>query len=1022
MNGGSRLENLIRGGNQQSVDQEQNGQAAESPSTTSLQSQSQQTGQGTALGVKNSNMSTGINSTAFVGILVFGLIIAAVIFVVVRILKQKRKAKEFERALKMIPMLIHLPPSTDDIQGGGRDERDVNDEAISQATIMYTIISSTLKKSGMKTHVYGQKYFSFEIVAVDGFVKYYAVVPAVLTETVKQAILTSYPTARLEETEVENIFSRDGMDDSGGTGDQYNAENFVAGGELVMKKEVEYPILTFQEMKWDAQLALLNAFSKVRIGEGLGLQVMFRPLDSGWSKNAETKIKNIKSGKKGFGSKGSNLPTRVLYLLTDLIRAPFEVPDEHKKDKDEQNPELSQRKQEEIQAIDAKAKFPAFECLIRIVAHSKSKARSEGLVGGVVAAFSQFDSPNSNGFKYDLSKKVDQLVTDYIFRFFPVSNKKIVLNTQELATIFHLPSQASIPSSGVERQMTKQVDGPASLITDGVLIGRNEYRGAVKEIRLSVNDRRRHMYVIGASGMGKSVFLKNIAYQDMVEGKGFCFIDPHGDVTEELLSMVPEDRIDDVIYFDPSDMEFPIGMNMLEAKTPEEKDFIVQEGINMLYSLYDPGHTGIFGPRGEQMFRNAALLLMSDPKGATFLDIPSPFINKDLVVDKLKYVTDRDLFDYWTKEFPASQKSNDAGEVITWFASKWSPFKQNTMMKRVLGQIKSGFNIREIMDQQKILLVNLSKGKLGELNSKLLGMIFVMKFQTAAMSRVDTPEHDRKAFCLFVDEFQNFSTESFESILSEARKFRLNLIVANQFMTQLTDKIREGVLGNVGTIVAGRVGVTDAEMLEKVFTPVFKAEDLHKQPNHHAITTVLMNGMPSAPFTMNLPAPMGKEDRKVFESLREYSAKKYGRPGAEVDKEIDERLNIKNEADKPAKEAPSGEGGGFMSMIGGKNGGQGIDLGMAKVPVSQAIPGSPEAAKIIQQANEAPAKELSLEEIDAELAKLSQESKSNDLDWLSTGESEKQSEKQEKIAKNTMIEPKKRDSGQMSSGDVINLR
>ena len=1021
MNGGNRLENLIRGGNQQPVEQESNSQVVDSPSTTSIQSQSQQVGQGAALQSKN-NMSTRIDSSIFVGIVIFGLIIIAAIFVVIRMLKQKRKAKEFERALKMIPMLIHLPPSTDDIQGGGRDERDVNDEAISQATIMYTIISSTLKKAGMKTHVYGQKYFSFEIVAVDGFVKYYAVVPAVLTETVKQAILTSYPTARLEETEVENIFSRDGMDNSEGTGNQYNAENFVSGGELVMKKEVEYPILTFQEMKWDAQLALLNAFSKVRIGEGLGLQVMFRPLDSSWSKNAETKIKNIKSGKKGFSGKGSNLPIRILYLLTDIIRAPFEVPDEHKKDKDEHNSELSQKKQEEIQAIDTKAKFPAFECLIRIVAHSKSKARSEGLVGGVVAAFSQFDSPNSNGFKYDLSKKVDQLITDYIFRFFPVSNKKIVLNTQELATIFHLPSQASIPSSGVERQMTKQVDGPASLITDGVLIGRNEYRGAVKEIKLSVNDRRRHMYVIGASGMGKSVFLKNIAYQDMVEGKGFCFIDPHGDVTEELLSMVPEDRIDDVIYFDPSDMEFPIGMNMLEAKTPEEKDFIVQEGINMLYSLYDPGHTGIFGPRGEQMFRNAALLLMSDPKGATFLDIPSPFINKDLVIDKLKYVTDRDLFDYWTKEFPASQKSNDAGEVITWFASKWSPFKQNTMMKRVLGQIKSGFNIREIMDQQKILLVNLSKGKLGELNSKLLGMIFVMKFQTAAMSRVDTPEHDRKDFCLFVDEFQNFSTESFESILSEARKFRLNLIVANQFMTQLTDKIREGVLGNVGTIVAGRVGVTDAEMLEKVFTPVFKAEDLHKQPNHHAITTVLMNGMPSAPFTMNLPAPMGKEDRKVFESLREYSAKKYGRPGAEVDKEIDERLNIKNEEEKSVKEAPKNEGGGFMSMIGEKNSGQGIDLGVAKVPAAEAIPGSPEAARIIQQANEAPAKELSLEEIDAELAKLSQESKDNDLDWLASEEPKKPSVKQEEITKNTKSEPERPDFGQMSSGDVINLR
>ena len=1028
MNGGNRLENLIRGG--QSIEQvttEENNEV----NTPAVQEQKTQSVQTLVTQKRGAEAKESSINSILAGSLVFILILAAVIIVVVRALKKKRQAKEFERALKLVPMLIHLPPSTDDIQGGGRDERDVNDEAISQATIMYTIISSTIKKSGMKTHIYGQKYFSFEIVAVDGFVKYYAVVPAVLTETVKQAILTSYPTARLEETEVENIFSRDGMDTSEeGTNVQYNAENFVSGGELVMKKDVEYPIMTFQEMKWDAQLALLNAFSKVRKGEGLGLQVMFRPLDSSWSKIGEAKIKNIKSGKKSFGSKGSNLPMRVLYLMTDIIRAPFEVPDEHKKDKDEQNSELSQKKQEEIQAIDTKSKYPAFECLIRIVAHSKSRTRSEGLVGGVVAAFSQFDSPNSNGFKYDLSKKIDQLVTDYIFRFFPVSNKKIVLNTQELATIFHLPSQSSIPSSGVERQMTKQVDGPASLITDGVLIGYNEYRGAVKEIKLSVNDRRRHMYVIGASGMGKSVFLKNIAYQDMIEGKGFCFIDPHGDVTEELLSMVPEDRIDDVIYFDPSDMEFPIGMNMLEAKTPEEKDFIVQEGINMLYSLYDPGHTGIFGPRGEQMFRNAALLLMSDPKGATFLDIPSPFINKDLVVDKLKYVTDRDLFDYWTKEFPASQKSNDAGEVITWFASKWSPFKQNTMMKRVLGQIKSGFNIREIMDQQKILLVNLSKGKLGELNSKLLGMIFVMKFQTAAMSRVDTPEHDRKDFCLFVDEFQNFSTESFESILSEARKFRLNLIVANQFMTQLTDKIREGVLGNVGTIVAGRVGVTDAEMLEKVFTPVFKAEDLHKQPNHHAITTVLMNGMPSSPFTMNLPAPMGKEDRKVFESLREYSAKKYGRPGAEVDKEIDERLNISeeknsdNEKTKAPTQAPDMKGGGFMSKISEKNHSQGIDLGVAKVPASQAIPGSPEAAKIIEQANEPLNKELSLEEIDAELARLNQENESGDLDWLTSEDQEGKVVEVEKTkeVKAEEVQLNNRDSGQMSSGDVIQLR
>jgi hypothetical protein len=520
-----------------------------------------------------------------------------------------------------------------------------------------------------------------------------------------------------------------------------------------------------------------------------------------------------------------------------------------------------------------------------------------------VASFSQFDSQLCNGFKYNISKKSEQFATDYIFHNFPLSNKKCILNTVELASIFHLPSQSSIPTSGVERQQTKQVDGPAKLMNEGVILGVNEYRGEKKEIRLGLKDRRRHTYVIGATGMGKSVFLKNVAYQDMLDGRGFAFIDPHGDVTEELLSMVPPDRIDDVIYFDPGDLENPIGMNMFECQSEDQKDFIVQEGINMLYSLYDPGHTGIFGPRGEQMFRNAAILLMSDPEGATFIDIPKCFIDPEFVKSKLKYVADKNVYDYWTKEFPASQKSNDAGEVVTWFNSKWSPFIANRMMKCVLGQIKSGFNIRDVMDNQKILLVNLSKGKLGELNSKLLGMIFVMKFQAAAMSRVDTPENDRKDFCLFVDEFQNFATDSFESILSEARKFRLNLFVANQFMTQLTDNIREGVLGNVGTIISGRIGVTDAEMLEKVFTPTFKAEDLHKQPNYHAIATVMMYDMPTAPFTMNLLPPMGEENREVFESLKAYSATKYGRPIAEVEREINERMTVKKpEAPKIATE------------------------------------------------------------------------------------------------------------------------
>lgn len=821
--------------------------------------------------------------------LILGVVALLIFAVVVRATKVKRmrEVKEAERGLKMIAMLIHLPPETSDIQGGGRDERDVMNEAVSQAQVMYSMIASTLVK-GRNAKIFGQKHISFEIVATGGVIKYFAVVPAVLTETVKQAVISAYPTARLEETERENIFSKTAK------------LSGVAGGELKLKKEYVYPIATYEETKRDASLAILNTMSAVKEGEGLGVQVMFRPKDNEWIKKSEAWVKNVKEGKgKTAAAGGVNTFLSGLEQIFKLLWKPLEARENEKR---EEVKVLTNIQQEEIGAVEEKTKYAAFETLIRIVGSSEQgQARAEAMVGGVVTAFAQFDSALYNGFEYEMAKDMGKLARDYILRDFPLGKSQDILNSVELASIFHLPEQNVIPTSQVMRQMTKQVEGPAQLVDQGVLIGVNEFRGETKEIRLSTEDRRRHVYVIGSTGMGKSVFMRNIAYQDMMEGRGFAFIDPHGDVAEELLSMVPKERIDDVIYFDPGDMDNPIGMNMFEYQTPDQKDFIVQEGINMLYSLYDPGHTGIFGPRGEHMFRNAALLLMSDPNGASFIDIPRVFIDPEFVKAKLKYVTDRQVYDYWTKEFPASQKSNDAGEVTTWFVSKWGPFISNTMMKNVLGQTKSGFNIREVMDNNKILLVNLSKGKMGELNSKLLGMIFVMKFQAAAMSRVDTPEDERKDFCLFVDEFQNFSTESFESILSEARKFRLNLIVANQFMTQLTDKIREGVLGNVGTVVAGRLGVTDAELIAKVFAPTFVAEDLTKTANHNAVAKVMMYGMPSAPFTMTWPK-LGEENPDVLQSLKIYSAAKYGRPRGEVSREIDARLAASNkEGNEKAK-------------------------------------------------------------------------------------------------------------------------
>ena len=355
---------------------------------------------------------------------------------------------------------------------------------------------------------------------------------------------------------------------------------------------------------------------------------------------------------------------------------------------------------------------------------------------------------------------------------------------------------------------------------------------------------------------------------------------------------------------------------MFEYSTPDQKDFLVQEAINMLYGLYDPGHTGIVGPRLEHIFRNAALLLMADPEGGTFIDIPKLLVDQEFMKSKLKYVTDPTVLEFWTKEWPASQKSSEAGELVSWVASKFGPFLSNDAMRNIIGQTKSGFNLRDIMDNRKILIVNLSKGKMGELNSKLLGIIFVMKFQAAAMARADMPEDERQDFSLYVDEFQNFMTESFESILSEARKYRLSLILANQFMTQLTDTIREAIIGNVGTVISGRIGITDAEMLVKKFEPVFTTDDMTKMPNFQGIASVMINNTPSAPFSMSFTPPLAKSSDELAVKMKELCAAKYGKPRAQVEAEIKNRIAANN-SPKTIESSEGSSSGGPKKPSGG---------------------------------------------------------------------------------------------------------
>lgn len=776
--------------------------------------------------------------------------------------------QKYERGLELVPLLIHLPPASDDIDGNGRDARDITDESISKAQIIYNIIASTLEHS-FKNRYSGQRHFGFEIVGSKGFVHLYALAPIDMISSIEQALTSAYPSTRLERAGEYNIFNEVG------------GINAVVGGQMNLKKEFSYPIATYQDSKRDAMQAVLNALSTLSNEDGAVIQILFRPTDDEWRKTST----NL-AGSKRKGGKGVNAVDFAKDFLTAFTKAPEAKEGEKQKD-------VSSLEQSVIDSIEEKTRYAGFEVTVRLVASSNIMQNAQGIINNIVGSFTLFDAPGKNGLKYDPAKNIDELVTNYALRFFPYHKKRNILNTVELATIFHFPDQRSTPTTQLERQDSKQVDGPRNMVDEGLLLGYNVFRGVKKPVRLGFSDRQRHMYAVGQTGTGKSTFLENLALQDMMAGNGFAFVDPHGDTAEKLLSMVPKERTEDVIYFCPSEMDYPMGMNLFEFHDPDQKDFIIQEVLNMLYKLYDPQHQGIMGPRYENLFRNAALTIMADPGGGTFIDVPKLFRDPQYVKQKLQYVTDPNVREFWEKEVPQSQRSNDFGEVVSWFVSKFGAFLSNEMMRNIIGQTKSAFDLREIMDNKKILLVNLSKGRTGDLNSKLLGMMFVMKFQAAAMSRANIPEEQRTDFALYVDEFQNFSTDSFATILSEARKFHLNLIVANQFTTQLTEEIRDAVFGNIGTVVCYRIGQNDVEAMSRYFQPHFDGDDLLRIPNYNAVVRTMIGGVPTQSFSLAALPPLGSPNKELADALKQLSAAKYGKPRAVVEKEIFARLETK---------------------------------------------------------------------------------------------------------------------------------
>ena len=792
----------------------------------------------------------------------------------------------------MVPLLIQLPPSSDDMDDTNRDSRDVVDENVSKAQILYGILSSIFKK-GLKGKFYGQRHLSLEIVAVKGSIQFYAAVPIALVDVVKQAVVSAYPSARLEEIEEHNIFNQSGK--LSGT----------AGGEMTLKEHYAYPIATYQDIKRDPIQSMLNALSTLEQEDGAGIQILLRPAPKEWRSNASSIAASKRKGKKD--RKGLEAG---FYWLQQVFSA-LTTPPEEKKGGDSSDSNLSPMDQNILNSIDEKTSNPGFETLIRVVASSNTSERSQSIISNISAAFSLFDAPGRNGFYFTPAKDMESFVTAYILRIFPQAYNKNILNTIELATLYHFPDQKNIPTSQLERQHSKQVDGPRNMGEEGFLLGYNVFRGNKKPIRIAQEDRARHMYVVGQTGVGKSQFLENLALQDMIDGTGFAFVDPHGDTAERLLAMVPKERTEDVIYFCPAEMDYPMGLNLFEFHSDEQQDFLIQEAINMLYKLYDPQRQGIIGPRYEHWFRMAAKTVMANPAGGTFIDIPKVFTDNEYAKELIKHVKDQVVLDFWHKEM-ASTTDYHKSEILGWFVSKFGAFLANDMMRNIIGQSKSAFNLRDIMDNKKILLVNLSKGRTGDLNSKLLGMVFVMKFQAAAMSRSDVPENQRQDFALYVDEFQNFSTDSFATILSEARKYHLNLIVANQFTTQLSDEIRDAVFGNVGTIVSFRVGQNDVDGLARYFQPLFGADDLLRVPNWNTVVRTLVRGVPTQPFSMATLPPLGEPNLQLGKALKQLSFAKYGKPKKKAEEQIFARLATQEPTNPAAGlKRPGAASGGF---------------------------------------------------------------------------------------------------------------
>lgn len=738
-----------------------------------------------------------------------------------------------------------------------------------------------------KKYFFGRNdHFSIEMInGSDDLISFYFSIPQDLDVLVKQQIVGIWPDSFIEEVSDYNIFEKD---------------NTTLSCSATLSKNYNIPLKTYQNFETDPLDILLNSISKFVKGDGAVIQILARSSNSSWRNEGKKMISDLNEGKKiGTTSKNGKI-SKIFKALSTFISYANGTSDAKK---DITPHRLTPSEEELMKQIENKISKPGMDVNIRILVSTKDKDKKalRNKMKNITDCFAQYGNYGlMNSFKFSSGGK--KITSNIIYRKFDES-KSFVLTSDELITLFHLPLPTTeIPN--INWLLSRTAPAIFTCPENGIILGNNTYSGNKKLIKISEEDRLRHCYIIGKSGTGKTNLLKDLAIQDILAGNGVGIIDPHGDFADNVLSYIPKERAEDVIFFDPSDLERPFGLNLYEfdERFPEQKTLIINQFIEMLYTMYDKEQIG--GPMFEYYTKNALALNMEDPEsGNTMIEIPRVMADKEFRHMKLSKCKDPVIKNFWVKE--AEKAGGDASleNIVPYITSKLNQFIQNAFMRNIVGQEKSTLNFADIMNTNKILICKFAKGEIGDMNAQLLGLVVTGRILISALARTKLPEGERKPFFLYIDECQNFLTPTITTILAEARKYGLGLILANQFITQLVKgndtTIKDAIFGNAGTLVSFRISTEDAEFMEKQMAPVFSRFDLENAPSGIACSKTLMNNSATKPFTLetrkywrvygetNTP-----ENIEKSKYIKELSRLRYGKQKNVVEADILKRLGI----------------------------------------------------------------------------------------------------------------------------------